>query len=402
MRSRQSNHPSGSALRIVELYNSGMATHPDLLIIGGGIIGLTTAYFAAKAGLRVEVCDRGDLGREASWAGAGILPPGNVVHAATPIDKLRALGSEGMAAFADELRELTGIDNGYQRCGGIEFLQEEDRYALKLWESEQICYEFIDRERLHEIEPHVGDIAGDAYLLPECGQLRNPWHLRALIAACKQRGVALTTNQPVVGWRFDGPHVLGVGFADGSVHHAGRILVASGSWSESLLSPLGISPGVHPVLGQIILYRPRQAVLSRVLMLGKEYLVPRADGRVLVGSTEEPEAGFEKRTTTMAFERLNSLATKVVPALAQVEVEKQWAGLRPASRDGLPFLGEVPGTANVFVATGHFRAGVQLSLGTALVMTSLMMGERPLVELSEFRLDRTPTRPNPYKNAFRS
>src|SRR5262245_41257786 len=107
-----------------------MAEHPDVAIVGGGIIGLTCAYFLAKSGLSVEVFDRGDLGKEASWAGAGIIPPGNPAGAATPIDRLRAIGSACFPGFSAELRELTGLDNGYLRCGGIEFLGEDDEEVL--------------------------------------------------------------------------------------------------------------------------------------------------------------------------------------------------------------------------------------------------------------------------------
>src|SRR5438874_9227375 len=102
-----------------------MAQHPDVVVVGGGIVGLTSAYFLAKAGLTVEVLDRSDLGREASWAGAGIIPPGNPERAATPIDRLRAIGSMSFPGLSEELRDLTGIDNGYRRSGGVEFLDPD-------------------------------------------------------------------------------------------------------------------------------------------------------------------------------------------------------------------------------------------------------------------------------------
>jgi glycine oxidase len=137
-----------------------------------------------------------------------------------------------------------------------------------------------------------------------------------------------------------------------------------------------------------------------VIGVGKRYLVPREDGRILVGSTEEPEAGFDKRTTDAGVRGLAGFATELVPQLASVPVEKTWAGLRPGTPDGLPFLGPVPGWANVFVATGHFRAGIQLSPGTAQVMADLLTGRPPSLPIGEFRLGRPPARPVP--TAFRS
>jgi glycine oxidase len=122
-------------------------------------------------------------------------------------------------------------------------------------------------------------------------------------------------------------------------------------------------------------------------MLGKRYLVPRPDGRVLVGSTEE-DVGFDKRTTAGAIRDLLDFAIAVVPALAAAPLERSWAGLRPGSPDGLPFLGPVPGVENLYVAAGHFRAGIQLSPGTALVMRDLILGRTPAVPVESFRLDR--------------
>jgi glycine oxidase len=160
-----------------------MAKHPDVAVIGGGIVGLTCAYFLAKEGLSVEVFDRGDLGKEASWAGAGIIPPGNPAGAATPIDRLRAIGSMRFPGFSAELRDLTGLDNGYLRCGGIEFLPEDDKDALELWENEGIAFERLARESLRAYEPAVEDVPAAPYLLPGCAQVRNPRHMQALIAA---------------------------------------------------------------------------------------------------------------------------------------------------------------------------------------------------------------------------
>lgn len=377
-----------------------MSKHPDVAVIGGGIIGLTAAYFLAKGGAAVEVLDRSDLGREASWAGAGIIPPGNPDRAATPADRLRAIGSARFPALSAELRELTGIDNGYLRCGGIEFLHPADEYVLPLWRAEGIAFEQLSRDGLKKLEPEIGDVPGEPYLLPGCAQVRNPWHLRALIAACERVGVRLRPNTSVAQLVADNRRVTAVRLNDGLEVSAGSFLIAAGAWSEGFLEQLGHRPNVHPVRGQIALFKPPRPLLSRVLMLGKEYLVPRGDGRILVGSTEEPEAGFEKANTPAAVAELTALARRTVPALADAPVEKCWAGLRPGSPDGLPFLGPVPGYDKAFVATGHFRAGVQLSVGTAQVIADLLRGRPPSIPLAPFRLDRTPVSGS--KPAFRS
>lgn len=376
-----------------------MERHPDVAVVGGGIVGLTAAYEIAKEGFTVEVLDRGPLGAEASWAGAGIIPPGNPERAATPIDKLRALGSVGMPRLAAELRERTGLDTGYRRCGGIEFLHPHDRDVVELWEAEGFPFERLSRAHLQVREPTATGFSGEPYLLPTCGQVRNPWHVRALVAACERLGVRLRPGTSVDGWIRSGNRVTGVRTGD-TVVSAGMVILAAGAWSESLLEPLGHAPGVHPVRGQIVLFRHPTPALNHVVMTGKRYFVPRDDGRVLVGSTEEPEAGFEKWVTAAGVAELLAFTTNLIPGWATAEVEKTWAGLRPGSADGLPYLGPVPGWDGVLVATGHFRAGVQLSIGTARVLVELLTGKPPCVPLSAFALDRTPdqtTRP-----AFRS
>lgn len=352
-----------------------MGERADVAVIGGGIIGLTTAYFLARDGLTVELLDRADLGREASWAGAGIIPPGNPDRAATPVDKLRAVGSVRFPDLAAELRDRTGIDPGYRRCGGVEALLPSDEDVIGLWRDEGIPFERLSPAGVKELEPGVGQIPGQPYLLPGCAQVRNPWHLRALIEACRSVGVRLR------------PHTLVRGRGDVT---AGVAVIATGAWSDRLLGPLGHRPGVRPVRGQIVLLRHPEPVLRRVLMLGKEYLVPRGDGRILVGSTEEPEAGFEKVNTAEAVARLRALAVRTVPALADVEVEACWAGLRPGTPDGLPFIGRVPGHDDVFVAAGHGRAGIQLSIGTAGLVADLILGRPPAVPPEAFALDRVP------------
>jgi glycine oxidase len=377
-----------------------MRTHPDVLVIGGGVIGLTTAYFLAREGASVRVLDRSAPGTEASWAGAGIIPPGNPERAASAYDRLRAESSRAYPSVSDELRDLTGIDNGYRVCGGIEVFERPAPEVTGLWQAEGIEFVPVDREALGRLEPNVSISAAELYYLPGMAQVRNPWHLRALVAACQQLGVTVESNAPVVRVRTDGARVIAAVSEAGSEWTAGRYLVASGAWSDRLLAQLGLRTGVHPVRGQMVLFRPPTPLLRRVLCVEKRYLVPRADGRVLVGSTEEPEAGYEKRTTEAAIAGLTRFATDVVPALAAVPVEKTWAGLRPGSPDGLPFLGRVPGWDNAFVAAGHHRAGIQLSPATGRIMADLILGRLPSLPIEAFRPDRPPSPPAP--TAFRS
>ena len=371
-------------------YNTRMGTHPDVLIVGGGVIGLTTAYYLAREGVSVCLLDRSAPGTEASWAGAGIVPPGNPQGAVSAYDRLRALSSEAFPALSADLRERTGIDNGYRRCGGIEVFESEADATTRLWQTEGIESQPLSDAATQELEPFVRITSGSAYFLPGMSQVRNPRHLRALIAACKSVRVHIEPNVSVVRWRTSGGSIHAAVAENGTVYRAGKFLVASGAWSERLLAPLGFRPGVHPVRGQMVLFHSPAALLRRVIGFGKRYLVPREDGRVLVGSTEEPEAGFEKKTTDAGVTGLRRFAEEVVPGLADAPVEKSWAGLRPGTPDGLPFLGPLPGWDNAWVATGHYRAGIQLSPATARIMTHILTGQPASPEIDAFRVDRQP------------
>jgi glycine oxidase len=203
------------------------------------------------------------------------------------------------------------------------------------------------------------------------------------------RGVKLHAARPVLGLDRRGDRVVTAQTAQGPVP-AGRFLIAAGAWSPLVLSAVGWRPEIRPIRGQIALLRTSGALFRRILLQGKRYLVPRPDCRVLAGSTEE-DVGFDRRTTAVAISDLLQFAGTLVPALAVAEVERCWSGLRPGSPDGLPYIGLVPGWSNLFVAAGHFRAGIELSPATGLVLKDLLAGREPCMSLEPFRPDRVAT-----------
>lgn len=366
-----------------------MTAHPDVCIIGGGVIGLTTAYFLAREGVRVEIVDQGNFGREASWAGAGILPPGSQSPGLAPYDQLRGHSALLYPSLSAELRERTGLDNGFLRCGGLEFLGEDEAAAAEEWRGHGIALETVDAKGLHRLEPALSPTLTHGYFLPDMAQVRNPRHIKALLAGCAAHGVMLRPGCPVHGFDRSGDRITAARTVQGPVT-ASRFLVATGSWTDAVTDQLGWRPGIHPVRGQIALLDTGLPLVHRIVCRGKRYLVPRADGRILIGSTEE-DAGFDKRTTAAGVAGLLSLSVELVPALANAHLEQSWAGLRPGSPDGLPFLGLVPGWSNLYVAAGHFRSGLQLSPATGMVMKELLLGQRTTVPLEAFRPDRMGT-----------
>jgi glycine oxidase len=369
-----------------------MTEHSDVLIIGGGVIGLTAAYYLSREQVRVTVVDKGDFGQEASWAGAGIVPPGNPGRARAPFDVLRAHSSALFPGLSAELRERTGIDNGYLRCGGLEVADEVEAVTHE-WRSEGIPFQTLAEAELLRLEPGLARGLGTAYHLPDMAQVRNPRHLKALIAGSAGHGARLRPGRLVYSLERQGNRITAALTGEGRVS-ADRFVIAAGAWSDALLQPLGWQPGIRPVRGQIVLLRVETPLFHRIVLRGKRYLVPRPDGRILVGSTEE-DAGFDKRTTAAAVRDLLAFAVSVVPGLAGAPLERCWAGLRPGTLDELPYLGPVPGLDNCFVAAGHFRSGIQLSPGTGLVLKELLLGQELTVPVGPFRLDRETVPPRP-------
>ena len=368
----------------------------DCLIVGAGAIGLSLAYELACTGWSVRVVERGEPGRESSWAGAGIFPPANQATAVHPLDQLRGLSHRLHIDWSTRLREETGIDNEYQRCGGLYLARDLGEAAtLRAFAKEmrelQIEVREVPLTELANLEPALRDVSESgrlrsAWLLPDEVQLRNPRHLQALLAACRQRGVDIEGQTEVVDFPYEAGQLQGVQTNRGLLT-AKRYCLTSGAWTYGLLKRLGIETGIFPVRGQIVLFHTERPILHHVISEGSRYLVPRRDGRLLVGSTEE-EAGYDKRTTEAAIADLTDFAWGLVPALQTAAVEQTWAGLRPATFDGFPYLGRIPGLNNAYVAAGHFRSGLHLSTGTAVVMRQLMCGEQPEIDLSPFRVGR--------------
>lgn len=380
---------------------------PDVLIIGGGVIGLSLAWDLAQHGQSVQVIDRGEPGKEASWAGAGILPPASWKTALHPYDQLRALSSELHPQWAAALLLQTGIDTGYRLCGGIYLARTPGETASLIAWAGAAAEEGIEVRRLGDLELEASGVktwgrlpacptSGEAgtwdrkqilaaYLLPHEAQLRNPRHLQALRISCEQWGVEITPGVEAQGFDIRAGRLAAVITSAGPMQ-ARQFCFTSGAWTGKLCTRLGIPLGILPIRGQMVLFNTGEASsLKPIVTEGSRYLVPRDDGRVLAGSTEE-EVGFDKSTTEEAIADLTSFARGLIPALENAPVERTWAGLRPASFDGLPYLGPLPGLSNCFIASGHFRSGLYLSPATAVVMSQLLRGEQPRIDLGPFRV----------------
>ena len=365
----------------------------DVVIVGGGVIGLSIAYRLGAEGVAATLLDRREIGREASWAGAGLIPANTERLRTSPTVELRSWSAVLFPEWSAALREETGIDNGYRRTGGVDVaFSPDEEHELKAtagrWRTEGIVFERLAEADFHRVEPALGPGLRAAYFLPDRAQVRNPWHLRALALAAARRGALLRPGQAALGFETAGGRLTAVKTTGGRLP-CGVLVIAAGAWSGGLLDGLGVSAPTPPVKGQIVLLKGDRPLLRRIVEHGPRYLVPREDGRVLVGATQE-DAGFDTRATPQGVRDLLDEALRLCPVLAEAEVEKAWAALRPGSIDTRPYIGLVPGLSNVIVATGHKRAGLQLAPATAEVVTDLVLGRPPQIDLSGYRIGREP------------
>jgi len=368
----------------------------DVVVVGGGVIGLSIAYCLSREGVSATVLDRGGLGQGASWAGAGMIPPHVERLKTNPTIDLRSWSAMLYPEWSGALLEETGIDNGYRRTGGVDVAwtsaeDDELKTSAGRWRAEKIVYERMSPGDFARVEPALNPELRVAYYLPDRAQIRNPRHIKALVKSLEGRGVDLRPGSGVLGFEAIHGRVTAVRTETGSIP-CGLAIIAAGAWSSGVLAGLGVRVETPPLKGQIVLLKSERPLLRRIVEHGKNYLVPRDDGRILIGATEE-DAGFDTRTTSEAFCDLLAEAHRLCPALEDAEVERSWAGLRPGSVDSKPYLGLAPGFANVIVATGHKRAGLQLAPASAEVIADLVLGRPTRVDLAPYRLDREPGEP---------
>jgi glycine oxidase len=313
---------------------------------------------------------------------------------------LTALSDRLHWQWAEELRTETGIDNGLRRCGGLYFAPPgvspaAHREEAEAWRRRGATVHWVDGPVVAMAEPALaeavaaGRLAG-GFLLPDEARIRPPWHLEALEQSCRRRGVTFAEGSVAERIEVSASQVSAVRIQTPQGHGVVRadcFVLAAGAWSGGLASQCGLELDTRPIRGQIALLRYPRQWLRQVVNRGFDYLVPREDGRVLVGSTLE-DVGFQPAVTSGGSAALLDMARELLGNLDSAVVERTWAGLRPGSSDGRPTIGPVPGYDNAFVATGHYRAGIHQSPGTAVVVADLVEGRSPPFDLAAWAADR--------------
>ena len=339
----------------------------DVIIVGGGIIGLSISIALRKRGANVLVVERGEPGREASHAAAGMLVD-CTLETPKALQPLATASARMYPEFVHELQDESGINVDLRDQGTLLFLSAEHGGSAGAGE--------IPASRVAQVEPALADPKHPAFYLKE--RSVDPRALTAAaLKAAKHREVDISTGSTVQGLLFSDARVAGVS-TERTSYHAPVVVNCAGAWAGEISEH---HFPTRPVKGQMLSV-VGGPILIHVLRGPEVYLVPRSDGRVLIGATVE-EAGYDKRTDVDTIQRLHRAAVALVPALDQARVLESWAGLRPGTPDDLPILGATD-TPGYFVAAGHFRDGILLSPITAHVMAQVVMGVKPELDLSAF------------------
>jgi glycine oxidase len=350
-------------------------------------MGCASALSLAKAGAKVVVLERSIPGAEASSAAAGILGAQVENSEADSGFELARQSRARYPAWADELKSATGIDIGYRQCGILRVAfdeQSKDEIVRETaWQEKAgLAVQRIEKEKLHALEPKLDPKTLFALHFPEDGQVDPPRLLRALYIAAAQAGASFRSGAYVRAVAAEGGVVRGVVLEDGTRVVSDRVVLAAGSWSTLVDGvPLEAS-AVRPARGQIVELETREPALKRIVFGPRCYLVPREDGRVLVGSTME-FVGYQREVTAGAIRDLLSAAIELVPSLTDSNLGRTWSNFRPYSDRGRPIIGasEIRG---LILATGHHRNGILLAPVTAEIVCALALGDRPPFEVGTY------------------
>lgn len=370
----------------------------DVALIGGGVIGCATAWRLAEAGLRVVVIERGEAGREASWAAGGMLAP---LSEADERDAFLDLALASRALYADLARELhsaTGIDIEYRTEGTLylSLSSEDDEELERRWEYQRaagLSTERLSAASVLALEPQITPGVRWALRFPEDHQVDNRRLMKALVAAARRSGVRLLTHTEALGLRIE--HAGGKMRAAGALTTRGEVraravVITAGCWSGLLAGgePIALSAvPVAPVRGQMVALSMPAPEVRHVIYSRRGYIIPRLGGYLIAGSTSE-RAGYDKRVTAGGLSAIIAHATEIIPAAKSLPVVETWAGLRPFAGDGRPILGADPQVAGLYYSTGHYRNGILLAPISARAISDLITRGESRDDISAFSITR--------------
>ena len=357
------------------------------------MVGLAVAYYLSREKVRVTLVERGEVGREASWAAAGYLSFQGSSNKPGPRLELTRASARMYASWIQEIGELAPADMGYWRSGLLELCLDEaeatEARARAAWQrAAGYTVEWLDASSVRKRQPSLSSelpVHG-ALLFPEVAQVRPPRLLKALAEATVRQGVQILEHSTVTGIARDGNRVTGAELAGGGTITAPVVVNAAGCWAPQLAPEMAAMP-VKPIKGTIVLLEVRAQPSRELLISSAGSLYPRADSKLLLGATVE-DVGYDKRVKAGSLHTLVQQGITLVPKLKDASVVTAWAGLRPYSHDNLPYLGPVPELDGAFVAAGHYRSGILLAPITGLLIKEMILGQSPTLPVAPYQMTR--------------
>jgi glycine oxidase len=363
-----------------------MTRHHQVVIVGGGVIGLLTAFNLAAEVDNVVLLERAGVGQEASWAGGGIVSPLYPWRYSPAVTALAHWSQDFYPLLAQRLFAATGIDPQVHKTGLYWLDLEDEQQALEWAVRQNRPLSAVDIADAYDAVPVLGAGYSRAIYMADVANVRNPRLIKSLKAALQALpNVTIHEQCEVTGFVRAGDKVLGVTTASGEIL-GDRVVLAAGAWSGELLKNVGIELPVEPVKGQMILYKCASDFLPSMVLAKGRYAIPRRDGHILIGSTLEHE-GFDKTPTDVALESLKASAIELIPALADAEPVAHWAGLRPGSPEGIPYIGPVPGFDGLWLNCGHYRNGLVLAPASCQLLADLLVGREPIIDPVPYRVE---------------
>ncbi|MGJ7476228.1 glycine oxidase ThiO [Pseudomonas fulva] len=351
----------------------------QVVVVGGGVIGLLTAFNLAASVDQVVICDQGEVGRESSWAGGGIVSPLYPWRYSLAVTALAHWSQDFYPQLGERLFASTGLDPEVHTTG-LYWLDLDDQAQALAWAGrEQRPLSAVDISAVYDAVPVLGPGFERALYMEGVANVRNPRLVKSLKAALLALpNVSVREHCQITGFVQQDGRIVGVSTAEGELA-ADEVVLSAGAWSGELLRHLGLELPVEPVKGQMILFKCAEDFLPSMVLAKGRYAIPRRDGHILVGSTLE-HAGYDKTPTDQALASLKASAVDLLPGLDGAPVVAHWAGLRPGSPEGVPFIGPVPGFDGLWLNCGHYRNGLVLAPASCQLLADLLSGAEPIID----------------------
>ena len=365
-----------------------------IAIIGAGISGLLTALELVEQGCQISIFDQQQSGQAASWAGGGILSPMYPWRYPQAVNTLAQYGKSMYQTWNEKLLPMTGIDFEIHDTGMLIF--DEDDFDIGLnytahYQDPMQQADYLEYDALEQVNPWINPKFQHAIYFSQLSNVRNPRLLQSIICYLKQHPLVQFFEQTqIFKFQIQNQQVLSAIDQHGNKIQADQFVIATGAWSQHWQQQLELKIPVQPVQGQMVLFKTPAQWLPTMCMNKVMYLIPRQDGHIVCGSSMA-NCGFDTTPDAKTQQNIIDACLEIVPELAQFPIVKQWAGLRPSSPTGVPYIGAVPDVDNLWMNVGHFRNGLCMGPASAKLLAQLMLKQSTLTDPAPYSPERLKT-----------